>query len=177
MGLDQYLKKTTSVNSWMLTSAQEAGLKPKIILEDYPGIEVEQISAIVENVGSWRKCNAIHHWFVENIQGGEDDCKEYELSTEQLEELLKICEDIWGNYKRNSNNHGQPNEAAKEYAEEKLPNTEGFFFGNQEYDKDYFEWQIEPTIDMLKPIVEAGNSNPNSYKAHFFHWYTYQSSW
>ena len=174
MGLDQYLKKITSVNSWMLGDAQEAGLKPKIILEDYPGIEVAQISAIVENVGSWRKCNAIHHWFVENIQGGEDDCKEYELSTEHLEELLKICEDIWGNYKRNSNNHGQPNEAAKEYAEEKLPNTEGFFFGNQEYDQDYFAWQIKPTIDLLKPLVEA---EENPLKPVFFSWYVYHSSW
>ena len=170
MGLDQYLSKRTSVNSWMLTSAHEAGLKPKVILEDFPGIDVEQISAIVESVGSWRKCNAIHNWFVENVQDGKDDCKEYEMEVERLKELLKICEDIWRVYQKNSNNHGQPNDEAKEYAEEKLPNVEGFFFGNQEYGKYYFEWQIKPTIDMLKPIIEADSSN-------FFHWYTYQSSW
>ena len=178
MGLDQYLTKRTSVNTWMLTNALEAGLKPKIILEDFPGIDVDQISGIIENVGSWRKCPAIHYWFVENVQDGEDDCKDYELGASQLEELLQICEDIWENYEENSNNHGQPNDEAKEYAEENLPNMEGFFFGNQEYDKDYFHWQIKPTIDMLKPLVEAEyGTTEDPLKPMFFSWYVYQSSW
>jgi len=172
MGLDMYLNRITSVQSYWLegTKLQEAGLKPKVILEDFPHIDPEQLTRIVESVGVWRKCNAIHNWFVENVQNGEDDCGEYELSVVQLEELFKICEDIWRFYETNSNNHGQPNEKAKQFAEENLPNTEGFFFGSQEYNKDYFEWQIKPTIDMLKPIIE---NKPDL----FFHWYTYQSSW
>ena len=32
----------------------------------------------------WRKANAIHDWFVDNIQGGEDDCNAYNLSIDYL---------------------------------------------------------------------------------------------
>ena len=64
----------------------------------------------------------------------------------------------------------RPNEEAKQFAQDSLPNVEGFFFGNQSYDKDYFEWQIEPTIEMLKPIIDAGENL-------LFQYYEYHSSW
>lgn len=47
---------------------------------------------IIEQVGYWRKANAIHKWFVDNIQDGEDDCGYYEVAPEYLED----CEDIAG---------------------------------------------------------------------------------
>ena len=39
----------------------------------------------------WRKANAIHKWFVENVQEGVDDCGEYEVTVEQLTELRDLC--------------------------------------------------------------------------------------
>ena len=39
----------------------------------------------------WRKANAIHKWFVDNVQGGEDDCREYPVSNDQLIELRDTC--------------------------------------------------------------------------------------
>ena len=47
-----------------------------------------------EMVGYWRKANHIHKWFVDNVQDGEDDCKEYCVSIEQLHKLRDICFDI-----------------------------------------------------------------------------------
>jgi hypothetical protein len=172
MGLDQYLRRTTSVHSFWLNTPKmkELGLKPKIILEDLGSIDPDKICSIVEEIGYWRKCNAIHHWFVENVQGGEDDCRPYPVGRDELEDLLTICEEIWENYLENKNNHGQPNEEAKQFAQDNLPNVEGFFFGNQEYNKDYFEWQIQPTIETLKPIIDAGEPL-------LFQHYEYQASW
>ncbi len=47
-----------------------------------------------EMVGYWRKANHIHKWFVDNVQDGEDDCREYYVSIKQLHELRNICFDI-----------------------------------------------------------------------------------
>ena len=47
-----------------------------------------------ENVGYWRKANEIHYWFVQNVQGGEDDCGNYEVSQSKLIELREICQKV-----------------------------------------------------------------------------------
>ena len=80
-------------------------------------------NTIVEEVAYWRKANAIHKWFVDNVQSGKDDCDSYEVSREQLVKLLGDCEQV---------------KAHNELAEELLPTQSGFFFGSIEYDKWYF---------------------------------------
>lgn len=47
-----------------------------------------------EDVGYWRKANQIHNWFVHNVQGGEDNCKFYEVSQSKLIELRDTCQKI-----------------------------------------------------------------------------------
>tara|TARA_R100000008_G_scaffold59022_1_gene36765 strand:+ start:240 stop:743 length:504 start_codon:yes stop_codon:yes gene_type:complete len=167
MGLDQYLRRKTSTHSFWFMQLEGS---PKVEVFDVPGVDETRIIEIVEEVGYWRKCPAIHNWFVETVQDGVDECEEHEVSKGQLTELLEICKEIWEFYKKNSNNHEQPNEKAKEFAEEKLPNVSGFFFGNQEYDKDYFEWQIQPTIEMLEDLLNEESSK-------LLQVYTYRSSW
>lgn len=39
-------------------------------------------NSIAEDVGYWRKANAIHAWFVKNVQGGVDNCQSHEVSKE-----------------------------------------------------------------------------------------------
>lgn len=72
----------------------------------------------------WRKANAIHRWFVEKCQDGDDDCKYYEVSDEQLQKLLNIINEILKDKKK---------------APDLLPTGDGFFFGGKEYDEGYFE--------------------------------------
>jgi len=160
------------VHSFWLNSPKikELGLAPKIILEDLEDIDPDKICSIVEEIGYWRKCNAIHCWFVENVQEGEDDCRTYSVGREQLEGLLVACEEVWEVYLENKNNHGQPDEKASQFAQLTLPTTAGFFFGGVDYGKDYFEWQIEPTIKMLKPIIDEP-------KGLLFQHFEYQASW
>lgn len=92
----------------------------------------------VKEVIYWRKANHIHKWFVDNVQGGEDDCEQYLVSREQLQELLSVLKEIREN---------------NELASEKLPTQSGFFFGDTEYDAYYFEENID-TIKNLESILE-----------------------
>lgn len=105
-----------------------------------------------KEVGYWRKANAIHSWFVTNVQHGKDDCKEYPLSRDNLVELKKICEGILAN---------------KKLADTHLPTKSGFFFGNTDYDSFYFN-KVESTIEIIDRIL---NEYDDTWEL------TYQSSW
>ena len=84
MGLDQYLyaKKYTSDSTYFNTAGVFTMLKEtlgddaKHLVKDNPSISVEM------KVGQWRKSNQIHQYFVDNCQGGEDDCRESYVSRE-----------------------------------------------------------------------------------------------
>ena len=125
--------------------------------------------SIIEQVGYWRKANAVHKWFVDNIQNGEDDCDYYEVTSEQLNELLDICKLIKqqciltkgkiANGYHFENGKEVPIMKDGEYVEnpevaaEYLPTQSGFFFGSTEYDQYYME-DIESTIDILTKVLE-----------------------
>ena len=100
---------------------------------------------IFEQIGYWRKANHIHKWFVDNVQNGVDECDTYEVTKEQLEDLLNVCRKVLDGSKliKGKVVNGQKYENGKmvniyqdgEYiedssvAEELLPTTSGFFFG------------------------------------------------
>lgn len=155
MGLDQYLyaKQYLSPSEWRGAEAAqkynaviEAVNASTLVYNDLPSAQVEV------KVGYWRKSNQIHQWFVENCQGGEDDCREYNVSREQLQELIDLCKQV-------SENH--------ELAGELLPTQGGFFFGSTEYDEYYFG-DIEETISMLETVLKETPEDWDFY---------YQSSW
>lgn len=167
-------KKTYIGNNWKDPKDQ--------VKIDVPGIKQERVSEISERVAYWRKANAIHNWFVNNVQEGEDDCKEYWVSREQLEKLLKIVRKVLVNSKlvdgdvTNGYTYKDgkqiPNIEKGKYVEdptvakELLPNSEGFFFGSQEYDQWYIE-DLEYTEQTLKALLKESDSAD----------YYYQSSW
>ena len=121
-----------------------------------------------DEAGYWRKANAIHKWFVDNVQDGEDDCEYYEVSKKQLEQLLHICKLIKEKcrMKVGKIENGQTFENGKwktiyddgefienpEIAEEYLPTQGGFFFGGTDYDQYYME-DIESTIEILTNVL------------------------
>lgn len=85
-------------------------------------------------VGYWRKANAIHKWFVDNIQDGNDDCKDYKIDIEYIIKLKEVCEQV-----KNNTAH----------AHKLLPTQGGFFFGSTEYGECYFE-DIDLTIGATR---------------------------
>lgn len=108
-------------------------------------------STINITVGYWRKANAVHDWFVQNIQNGEDDCQKYYVEREDLATLRNLCQ----------NQIDNP-------TEDILPPTSGFFFGSTEKDEWYFE-QLKYTVKMIDFIL----NNKNFEDFEFY----YQSSW
>ena len=86
MGLDMYLEKRTDVRLWNFQKEEE---QFEVIVKKggvtYPKINPKNITTVVEEAGYWRKANAIHRWFVENVQDGKDDCGEYFVPPSSLE--------------------------------------------------------------------------------------------
>ena len=146
MGLDQFLMRKIYIgNKWRdakdritinIPKSQKTATFP---VND---IKSEKISEITEEIGYWRKANAIHKWFVDNIQDGNDDCGEYRVNEEQLNKLLKLCETVIAN----------PGMAYKI-----LPTENGFYFGSTDYD-EYYHQDIKDT----KAIIEEALKDPGN---------------
>ena len=97
-------------------------------------------SHIIEEVGYWRKANAIHDWFVKNIQDGIDDCRYHrEVTKKDLKKLMDLCHEVLCN---------------PDVAEDRLPTRSGFFFGSTAYGEYYME-DIKNTIDIITQILET----------------------
>jgi hypothetical protein len=113
-----------------------------------------RVQTIIAEAMYWRKANAIHRWFVENAQGGEDNCERYYVSREQLLKLRDLCANLC-------------TQKVEALAEDSLPTTDGFFFGSTEYDEWYWN-DIENTVVGLDKALETFGDGWH------FH---YQSSW
>jgi hypothetical protein len=88
MGLDMYVSANRYLSEWASnqTSAR-AAVKEALYFDNG-----DQAIVVSATVLYWRKADAIHEWFVENIQEGEDNCLEYYVSREQLCELAALCQ-------------------------------------------------------------------------------------
>lgn len=112
-----------------------------------------------EEVGYWRKFNALHNWFVENVQDGVDECQSELVTRESFERLQITLEKVL-------EQEGNPDE---DLLDELMPTTSGFFFGSTEYNTYYFE-EVRRTKTMVDNILsEWDDDSP-------FEYY-YQSSW
>ena len=141
---------------------EAAGLLP-LLTESSSSLSVRENpsgSLVVSmTVAYWRKANAVHDWFVERAQGGNDDCGRYVVHPEVLmalraESTLALEAYLVG-------------DRAK--AAEILTPTAGFFFGSTEVDQ-YYAQDLSATVGaidrMVPAAIEAGNIE-----------FYYQSSW
>lgn len=163
MGLDMYLRKKIFVGANYthrgITGTVELSSEGKSL-----PIRFDRISEISEYVGYWRKANQIHHWFVENVQEGEDDCKEYVVYEYKFKELLDTVQRVLD---------ARGTDFEKEVASSNLPTEEGFFFGSTEIDEWY--WQdLEDTKKLITSVLQEIEEDKESGA-----WidYYYQSSW
>ena len=128
MGLDMFLHKRTHVLHYGKNDPS-----PKVHV-DYPGIKSERVTYVSERMGVWRKANAIHAWFVDNCQKGEDDCREHYVDPSDLKKLLDTVDQVLADHS---------------LASALLPTQGGFFFGNTEYGDDYFD-DLKLTKEVCK---------------------------
>ena len=137
MGLDMYLTKKIYVGA-EYEHRNITGNIEIFVGGEKLDINFNKVSEIEESVGYWRKASAIHKWFVDNVQEGNDDCGTYYVSEEQLQSLLDLVNSVLQN---------------KEMADVLLPTQSGFFFGGTEYDEWYFEG-MENTKEILESALK-----------------------
>jgi hypothetical protein len=144
MGLDMYLQRKRYVKNWDHNPSEK--FFSGIAFQGNKPINLEKINSITFDVMDWRKTNWIHNWFVQMVQGGLDDCKEYFVEIEQLEDLLDTIDQILRVL------DSETLEKAQKVAEEKLPAVQGFFFGPQDYDDWYFDSLRETSYNLKKEL-------------------------
>jgi hypothetical protein len=178
MGLDMYLYKSKKVEGWTakdyrkvenLTYEMDKKIDIKTLENAIKYLKeitylpnLEQIDLKVKNnkcylfleqVGYWRKANAIHRWFVKNIQDGMDECDYFFVTKEHLENLMTDCDKVLNNILECKN---------------VLPTQDGFFFGSSDYDLYYIE-NIKSTYELCSKLLKQIDFNHEVL--------LYQSSW
>ena len=135
MGLDMYLSRTAKCQGVDYGALYEKEITsmddiPKE-LQKYasPWWEGSNLINPFEQYAYWRKFNALHGWFVQNIQDGVDKCQlSRPIEREEFEELLKLLEG------------------------RRLEPVKGFFFGSTEKGK-WYEKEVVETIEVVKKIL------------------------
>ena len=158
MGLDMYLWRKTYIGaSWErreITGTIEIRQQGKKI-----PLQASRLHEITEEVMYWRKANAIHNWFVQNVQDGLDDCKEWFVPVEKLVALCRTLRRVM--YKH-------------ELAPKILPTATGCFFGSLDYGDYYFE-AVEETYKELRKLIIEYKKLPTEWRGDVG--FYYESSW
>ncbi len=135
MGLDMYLYAERYLSKYFDPADED---RAEELEEMFPELKGAKITKVWAEVAYWRKANAIHKWFVDNVQEGNDDCGNYYVPREKLKELLELIETVLQN---------------KGKAAESLPPQVGFFFGSNEIDDYYFQ-DLQYTAAKLKEVLD-----------------------
>lgn len=169
MGLDSYLsvKKYVNKNNGFGETAVRRPEYDAVVnaagLDKF--VNDESVSIYGANIGVtavyWRKANQIHNWFVQNVQDGEDECREFYVGLDKLKQLVADCADVL----LHKGDHV--------YCDSVLPTGAGFFFGSTEYDEWYFD-EVEYTYNRLSTIIAMLEESAKNEE--YFDVY-YQSSW
>jgi hypothetical protein len=158
MGLDMYLRANEYVYRHNFNRQTDEDTINPIFNEIVSRLELEDVIdktgfaglTIDVPMGYWRKSNIIHHWFVNNLADGVDECQPITVRREDLEKLKETCIEVIAN---------------PIYAEELLPTGSGFFFGSTEYDEYYFG-DLNDTIGIITRCLDSK-----------FDYFEYQASW
>ena len=182
MGLDMYLEGSFSTRAFVRPTDQDyADMREgkEVKIEKSPELE-DAIAAIgfeaapidhaynhftyVFPIITWRKANAIHKFFVDEVQKGNDNCERHYVPKETLQKLLDRITTILD----------IKTPVAREMkAEELLPTQSGFFFGTEEYDDWYYK-DLEETKKTLEKVFKY---EKNAEAGKCFDSFYYQSSW
>lgn len=187
MGLDMYLNRKIYIGA----NYKHRNITGTIDLyeEGKPiPIRLNQVSEITLQVGYWRKANAIHKWFVNNVQNGVDKGQESFVTKKQLIKLRDLCQQVLAasqvgegivvnGYSASNGGPFLPNLEQgqvilnREVADKLLPTSGGFFFGSTDYDQWYLE-NLKETVRIIDAALQQAEEDDYGYP-HF----TYQASW
>jgi hypothetical protein len=158
MGLDMYLevRRSTRTTDWTPQGEKFVNQLGRDILDisglrELAGEESYYVTTETTAI-YWRKVNAIHKWFVDNIGGGVDECQRMYVKRKDLEDLRDLVKDVL---------------IHRDKASIALPTESGFFFGNTEYDQWYWS-DLEYTARELDRVLANTRDTDDFY---------YQASW
>lgn len=99
----------------------------------------------------WRKANQIRRWFVDHLNDFDpsDNLGEYDVSKKVLQDLINDIDYVLEN-------------ESIERAEEVMPTSSGFFFGNTEYDEYYFD-KLRYTREQIQEILDTTSEEDEIY--------------
>lgn len=97
------------------------------------------------DLGYWRKHPDLHGFIVQNFANDHDDCQPIHLSSKNIEAIIEAVQ------------------------QDRLPKTNGFFFGESLNDHE----QKTEAIAIFQKVLKWMSSVPEDY----FHEVTYQASW
>lgn len=179
-------KFTETLASWGVPESMTLG-KAKVLESEYKSVgNYFEWFSIFDKVGYWRKANHIHAWFVNKVQGGNDDCSYYFVTKDHFLELKETCEKVvaLNPYSIDENSDlfyttastliesGVISKADYKEMEGKLeelmPTQSGFFFGGTDYCPYYFQ-TVEETLEIANKVLENGDFDKEVY--------LYHSSW
>jgi len=158
MGLDMYLRASEYVYRHNFNRQEDEDTINPVFNEIISRLELEDVIdktgfaglSVDVPMGYWRKSNMIHHWFVNNLADGVDECQPILVRREDLEQLKELCIEAI---------------AVPENAPDILPTGSGFFFGSTDYDKYYFG-DLNDTIGIITRCLDSK-----------FDYFEYQASW
>ena len=117
-------------------------------------VEANNVRDIIEEIMYWRKANAIHKWFVDNVATKFDYVFGYnvgaKITLDKAKQLRDICKQV----------------LAREDPEKLLPTQGGFFFGGIEYNSSYYD-SVSRTLEFLEKVIfssEAEGYRENGFK-------------
>lgn len=182
MGLDMYLyaKRFLGYDEKEMKAAVAAAVKSPFTSGRSEASEVR-----VE-VMYWRNANAIHKWFVDNVQDGVDECQKSYVSKEDLINLRDVCQKVIDTavVEAGKVSNGYTIKGGKredfwedgeivqnpEEIEAILPSQGGFFFGGTDYDQYYLQG-VEDTLEALNSILSLSEEELRFWD------FEYHSSW
>jgi hypothetical protein len=111
-----------------------------------------------EEVLYWRKANQIQNWFdklsIERTGKPIQNCEDFQITKEDIENLLDDCEKAIELYK--SNNIDE--------LEDLMPTVAGFFFGPTDYNEGYLN-NLEEAVRGLKELLDEDSDATYIYNA------------
>ena len=190
MGLDMYLSKKTYVKNWEHNGPEnQHSFEVKFGGVIRPDIKPGRISYVTEEVGYWRKFNALHGWFVQNCGDGEDKCQEMYVSEIMMRELfdtLKKVQELLNQSEMvvkvmkdwNDRDYEVQVYDKADEVEQIFTPTQGFFFGSNEIDI-YFKEEVDRTVVLIEELLGEdkmtleGSAVTGIYPGDYY----YQASW
>ena len=153
MGLDMYF--TAKRYLWDFGDSNDKDIA-SAIAKMFPEVGDKRVKQVEVEWMYWRKANAIHKWFVDNLQDGVDECQDTYVSPEPLYPLRDACRVVLADHSK---------------ADTVLPAKSGFFFGGTEYDDWYFT-DVQNTLKFLDEFLNKFE------KGYLKGWdFYYRSSW